>query len=145
MTALRPFRAGTLLFVLVFAAGFAFGTVREILVRPYFGPDASRLAELPLMVGVSYVAAAFVVRRAGPADWRTWLRTGLVAFLLLIVAELVLGEILFRRGLMAFLRDAMTLPGGLSLLAQALLVVIPLWAARRTGYLDDGDHRRPPP
>lgn len=145
MHGLRALRAGALLFVLVFMAGFALGSVREILVRPYLGPDASRLLELPLMIGISWFATMFVVRRAGLADARAWFRVGSVAFLLLIVAELVLGEILFRRGLMAFIRDAMTLPGALSLLAQALLIVMPLWAARKTGYLDDGQRRRSPP
>lgn len=145
MIGLRAFRSGAVLFALVFAAGFALGAIREILVRPYLGPETSRLLELPLMIGISFVAAESVVRRTGPADRRTWLRTGLVAFLLLIVAELVLGEILFRRGLMAFLRDAMTLPGALSLLAQVLLIVMPLWAAQRTGHIDDGNRRRPSP
>lgn len=137
----RAILAGAALFALVFATGFAFGAAREILVRPYLGPDMSRLIELPLMVGVSYAAAVFVVRRSGAADRRSWLRAGLMAFLLLIAAELVLGEFLFRRGLMAFVRDAMTVAGALSLLAQALLIPMPLWAAQRTGNLDDGQRR----
>ncbi|HRE20980.1 MAG TPA: hypothetical protein PKW21_08105 [Rhabdaerophilum sp.] len=141
----RAFRAGALLSTLVFTAGFALGSFREIFVRPYLGPDASRLIELPLMIGISWFAASFVVRRGGPAGSRMWLRVGIVAFLLLIVAELGLGEVLFRRGLMSFFRDAMTLPGALSFLAQALLVVMPLWVARKTGHLDEGQRRRSPP
>lgn len=145
MSGPQAFRAGALLFALVFMAGFALGAIREILIRPYLGLETSRLLELPLMIGISYAASSLVVRRSGVASQHNWLHIGAIAFLLLIAAELVLGEILFRRGLMAFLRDVMTLAGALSLLAQALLIVMPLQAARRTGHIDDGRSRHSSP
>ncbi len=57
---------------------------------------------------------------------------GLVAFLLLMVAELALGSILFGRGVSAFFADIFTLTGFLSFIAQALLIVMPSLAASGT-------------
>jgi hypothetical protein len=125
----RILAAGTAYAGLVFVAGFALGSIREILVRPYFGASASRLAELPLMIGISYLAARFVTRRMEPGDRDFWLRVGCLAFALLIMAELMLGHVLFRMSIGAIVADLFTLTGGLSFLAQSLMIIFPALAA----------------
>jgi hypothetical protein len=124
--------AGMRLFCLVFAAGFALGMIRETGLRPLIGADAARLVELPLMVAISFFAARWILRRGGQGDTAWLLVMGLVAFLLLMAAELTLGSILFGRGVSAFLGDIFTLTGFLAFVAQALLIVMPRLAASGT-------------
>ena len=57
-------RAGIAYFAAAFAAGFALGTVRVLLVEPVFGELPAILAETPLMLAVSFVLARWL----GPAQ-----------------------------------------------------------------------------
>jgi len=59
---LRAAGAGVLYFVIVFAAGFAFGTMRTLFLVPQVGDVAAVSIEAPLILGVSWVAARFCVR-----------------------------------------------------------------------------------
>jgi hypothetical protein len=121
-------------FALVFAAGFALGAVREILLRPYLGASLSRLLELPVMIGITVFAASKTVRWFGPADIRGWMRVGWMAFLMLILAELALGILVLRQSLASIGQDFLTGTGFLSFLAQSLMIIAPAFVAgwRRT-------------
>lgn len=125
----RVLALGAGYFALVFAAGFALGTLRVVLLQPYLGADVSRLAELPVMVVISFLAARQVMRRAGPVERSDALAIGLLAFFLLLMAEMLLGRWLFRLPYSAILTDALTPIGFLNLLAQSLLIVFPALAA----------------
>ena len=73
----RVLAAGTLYFALVFGAGFVLGTLRVLLVVPRLGERAAELAEMPVMLVVSMVAARWVVKRlALPASARVRLGMG---------------------------------------------------------------------
>jgi hypothetical protein len=75
-------------FAAVFAVGFVLGVGRELVVRPYLGTLASIMVEAPAMLLACWGAARWVVRRfAVPREAR--LRLGLLAFGLLMAAELV--------------------------------------------------------
>ncbi len=75
-------------FAAVFAMGFVLGVGRELVVRPRLGNLASIMVEAPAMMLACWAAARWVVRRfAVPVEAR--LRLGLVAFGLLMVAELL--------------------------------------------------------
>lgn len=124
--------AGASLFGLVFAAGFLFGALREVLVRPYLGASLARLLELPLMIAFTWWASGYVIRKAGPLPVRQWLDVGVLAFALLIAAEFLLGWLALGITPRAFLADLFTLTGLLSFLAQSLLVVIPAWIAAKS-------------
>ena len=132
---LRPgaIAAGAGLFGLVFAAGFLLGTIRELALRPLIGADPARLLELPVMVAVSWLSARWILRRVGKGTTIWQFQVGLIAFLLLMAAELALGILILGRGLSAFIADIFTLTGMLSFLAQALLIVMPRLAASATG------------
>lgn len=114
---------------LVFAAGFALGTIREILIRPVLGPDWSRIAELPVMIAITWFAARRVVVRFGVDE--PWLAIGMAAFVFLMLAEMLLGWAAFRLSPLRFLASFATPAGFLSGLAQASLIVFPMLAARR--------------
>ncbi|MCU0819156.1 MAG: hypothetical protein MUF11_07585 [Beijerinckiaceae bacterium] len=121
----RMLALGAGLFGLVFAAGFALGAIRVVLLQPYLGAGPSRLLELPLMVLISFLAARQVMRRAGAMERIDALTIGLIAFFLLLLAEMLLGRWLFRLPYSAILTDALTPIGFLNLLAQSLLIVFP--------------------
>lgn len=80
-------------FAIVFAAGFALGTVRVLLLVPRIGERNAELLEAPLMLVVIVFAARFVVRRF-PAERRSALAaSGAIALAVLLAFEftLVLG------------------------------------------------------
>ena len=125
----RVLALGTGYFGLVFAAGFALGALRVGLLQPHLGPDASRLLELPFMVAISFGAALLIMRRAGAAGRMDALTIGFLAFILLLLAEMLIGSWLFQLPYSALLTDAMTPIGFLNLLAQSLLIVFPALVA----------------
>lgn len=127
--ALRAFLAGVLFFALVFLAGFALGMLREIILRAFIGPDAARLLELPVMIAISWFAARAVMHRFGPFTRNAAFDIGLLAFLLLQLAEFVLGYWVLRITPLAWLASNFTLTGFLSLLAQATLIVLPAYVS----------------
>ena len=85
---MRLLKASVTYFALVFAAGFVLGLVRTFLVEPMIGARAAEVAEVPVMVGLSVLAAWFVVRHY----CRGWGRgrrlvVGAIALLLLLASE----------------------------------------------------------
>ncbi len=90
--------AGLVYFALVFAAGFALGVIRVLLVVPRVGVMWAELMEAPLMLAVIVIAARWTVRKFHVSPgWRPRIAMGLVALGLLLCAELTL--VLGLRGL----------------------------------------------
>lgn len=95
-----PFIAGVAYFALVFALGFVLGTVRTLFVQD--APGAGRLLgvliELPIMLVASWIVCRDAVRRFTVAPAVAARSTmGGVAFALLLLAELLVGILLFGR------------------------------------------------
>src|SRR5262245_17654022 len=78
---------GVVYFVLVFGVGFLLGTVRVLELEPRVGERWAELAETPLMLVATILAARFVVRRFPAARRASYLASGVVALLLLVAAE----------------------------------------------------------
>jgi len=80
----------------VFAVGFGLGTLRVLVLAPLIGESAALLAELPVMLAVSVLAARWAVRRwqvaraLGPRA-----AMGATAFALLMVCEAIVSLALF--------------------------------------------------
>ena len=96
----RSIRAGLVYFAIVFAAGFALGTLRVFVVAPAFGELAAVLVELPIILAASWFACEFVLHRCaiGP-DFEERAMMGLVAFGVLMAAEFVMANVGFDRSL----------------------------------------------
>jgi hypothetical protein len=62
----RAILSGALYFAVVFAAGFALGTIRVLWLAPRIGERAAELAETPVMVALCWFAARGVVGRLSP-------------------------------------------------------------------------------
>ena len=85
----RLLKAAAVYFLLVFAAGVVLGVLRERWVKDMIGARAAEVAEVPLMIGLSALAAIWVVGRYGLRHQRSKrLAVGLLALALLLVAEL---------------------------------------------------------
>src|SRR6516225_6079728 len=81
-------KAGVLYFDLVFAAGFLLGTVRTLRAVPRLGVRTAELMEVPIMPGVSILAARCVVRHVATPPLRARrLAMGGVALGLMLLAE----------------------------------------------------------
>jgi hypothetical protein len=91
-------RAGALYFVLVFAAGFALGTIRTLWFVPLVGTRTAELVEMPIMLAVTIVAARWTVLLLSvPVMWSARLEMGCLALVLMLIAEF--GFVLWIRGL----------------------------------------------
>jgi hypothetical protein len=128
----RAVEAGVTYFAIVFAAGFALGTVRVLLLVPQFGELPAALLELPIMLGISwFVCAKLIARYQVPPRIPPRLMMGAVAFGLLILAELALSLTLFGRSINDFAQALATPHGMIGLAGQVLFGLMPV-IARRT-------------
>jgi hypothetical protein len=78
---------GVVYFSLVFGVGFVLGVIRVLLLEPYLGERWSELAEMPLMLVAIIVSAQFVVRRFPAPNRASYLVSGAIALLLLVLVE----------------------------------------------------------
>jgi hypothetical protein len=128
----RVATAATAYFAWVFAAGFVLGTARTLWIEPALGTLTAVLLELPLMIGVSWWACRWMLRRwqppPGPAA-----AIGAMAFVLLMAAEAALSLTLAGRTLAEHVARYAELPHQLGLAAQLVFAALPGWLGRRPG------------
>ena len=87
-------RLAVLYFLLVFAAGFVFGTARELVAVPLLGRDAAGLAEVPFMLVAIFAGAWLTMRRPGAPSTRAGaLALGALSLALVLLAELALSPV----------------------------------------------------
>lgn len=130
----RALQAAAAYFGLVFAVGFALGVWRTLLLAPRLGERWAELLELPLMVGASYLAARWVVRRFAVApDARSRLAMGFVALGLMLIAELLVVVLVQRASLAEYVAGRDPVSGSVYLLALVLFALMP-WLMGRSGH-----------
>ncbi len=123
-------RAGLFYFMLVFALGFALGTIRTMFVVPRFGDTNAVLIELPIMLALSWVACAWLVRRlAVPPRTVERLAMGMFAFVLLMLGELAVSMLGFGRTAAEHAASYQAAGAQLGLAAQLAFALFP-WVQR---------------
>lgn len=123
----RAVLAGSAYFGIVFAIGFVLGTVRVVLLVPRTGEFAATALELPVMLLASWIACGWTVRHwAVPARIRVRLLMGVLAFVWLMSAEVLLGVLGFGRDFSEQWAALQTPPGLLGLGGQVGFAVMPL-------------------
>lgn len=129
---MQTLKAGVLYFALVFGAGFLLGPIRILWVVPRLGARRAELLESPIMLGISILAAGWIVRRfhLRPA-WLTRLGMGGLALCLMLVAEFTL--VLWLRGMPIrdYLANRDPVAGTVYFLTLGLFAVMPLFVGRR--------------
>ncbi|MDH3492495.1 MAG: hypothetical protein OEM82_03015 [Acidobacteriota bacterium] len=83
-------KAGSVYFLLVFAAGFALGVLRVLLLVPRLGEGTAELPEMPVMLVVVFFGARRAVKWFEIMGLGVALGCGLIALGLLVTAELTL-------------------------------------------------------
>lgn len=123
-------RAGVVYFALVFAIGFVLGTIRVLVVIPRFGDTNAVLIELPVMLALSWMACAWIVRRfAVPPRAAERLMMGALAFALLMLGEVAVSVFGFGRTVAGHLATYQTPGAQLGLAAQVAFALFP-WVQR---------------
>lgn len=129
----RALLAGLTYFVLVFALGFLLGTVRTLFISDAQGQDRliGVLIELPIMLVASWYACAYVIRClrvATTLDARALM--GGFAFVLLLLAELMVGTVFFGRSPAGHFALYHEPSYALGLVAQIGFALMPIWQLR---------------
>ncbi|MCB9914354.1 MAG: hypothetical protein H6828_04270 [Planctomycetes bacterium] len=122
---MRGLRAACAYFALVFGAGFVLGTVRVLLLVPRLGERAAELAETPLMLVVTVLAARWLLRRLDvrrPGE--QWVM-GLGALALLLAAEVGVVVLARQQTLGEYVRSRDALSGSVYLLALGVFALAP--------------------
>jgi hypothetical protein len=130
---LNVLKAGTLYFVLVFAAGFVLGIIRTIWIAPHFGTRNAELMEAPVMLVVIVPSARWAARRlTTPTSWARRLTVGLVALGLLLLAEFTV--VLWVRGftITQYLADRDPVSGAVYVVMLAVFALMPLLMVKRS-------------
>jgi hypothetical protein len=131
---MRALKAGLVYFALVFAAGFALGTIRVLLLVPAVGETVAVLTELPVMLTISWIGCGFVVARFRvPAVLSDRIVMGVFAFALLMIAEIGVAWLLGRRSVSAYLAHYATFSGAVGLAGQLAFAAFPLLQLRFPG------------
>lgn len=120
-------KPGLIYVLFVFAAGFLFGTLRTIWLGPMLGPVAAVAIELPFILGVSWIACGWCMRRYAVATLRqrTWM--GVTAFSILMATEALLSVLMFGRSPDDYASAFLTPAGLLGLAGQVAFGAMPLF------------------
>lgn len=125
MASARTLPAAISYFAIVFGAGFVLGAGRTLLLAPLIGQTGAVLAELPVMLAISWWAARQEMRRWQIADSSAAAAMGLIAFALLMAAELALAVTLGGLSARQWLAGLWTTPGLLGLGGQIVFAMLP--------------------
>lgn len=113
--------AGLFYALLLFALGFLLGPLREFLLAPRFGPVlAVTMEAVPMIAAMAWLAPRLARGMELPPRSSSRVAMGLVALLLVLLAELALSGLLRGLGPLATLARYGTPPG---LVGAALLAV----------------------
>ena len=135
-SAQHTIKAGAAYFAVVFAIGFALGTVRTLFLAPRLGEQLAVLIELPLMLAASWFVCGWAVRRwQVPPAVAPRLTMGAVAFALLMLAEVTLSLTAFDRSLADYVRHLITPHGLTGLTGQLVFALMPVLQLRRNQRL----------
>jgi hypothetical protein len=122
----RATTAGALYAIVVFSIGFILGTIRVLLLTPRLGETTAVIIEAPIMLAASWFVCRWCVDRLN-ARRRIPTRSlmGLVAFLVLMSAEVGLGAVL-GRSLADQLAGNGSLAGRIGFADQVIFAIFPV-------------------
>jgi hypothetical protein len=123
---MRILKAGVIYFLLLFAPGWILGPIRELWAVPRFGRMTALLVEALIMLMAMIVAAGWVTLRFDvPRTLGSTIPVGLVAFAILVPAEIA-GALWVRgQSLQDYAASFVTAPGVISLVIFVLFAVMP--------------------
>ena len=129
----RVLRASLVYFALTFGAGFVLGPLRILFLVPRVGARTAELIEMPVMIGITWLAARWVTRTFSvPPERGPRLSMGVMAGALLLLAEFTF--VLRLRGLTLeeYFATRDPVSGAAYYAAVLLLMLMPLLVNRDT-------------
>jgi hypothetical protein len=122
----RATEAGAIYAIVVFLIGFILGTIRVLLFAPRLGETTAVIIEAPIMLGASWFVCRWCVDELDVGRTvAARLLMGLVAFLVLMSAEVGLGAV-FGRSIVDQLASYGSLSGAIGLAAQVIFAMFPV-------------------
>jgi hypothetical protein len=112
-------------FLIVFPAAFVIGAVRVTMITPHTGPLMAVALEVPIILGLAWIVAGGVLARR-TFGGQECLAMGVMAFVLLMVAEMTMAVLLFGQTPRIFLTNITTASGMLGLSGQIGFAFVPL-------------------
>ena len=127
MGVMREIKAGVVYALAAFLVGFALGALRVLLVAPRVGAAIAVGLEAPVMLVVSWYLARWCTRRFEvPAEVAPRAVMGAVAFVVLMIAEVGIGALLFDQSLGQYCAGFKTVAGGIGLGTQIAFAALPV-------------------
>jgi hypothetical protein len=120
-------RAGLAYWAVVFALGFVLGTIRVLWLAPTVGLMPATALELPVMLGASWLASSWLVRRFAITTGGAALATGGIAFALLMAAECALAAAMIGQSPAQWLAGLRQPHALLGLAGQVAFALMPWW------------------
>lgn len=118
--------AGLAYFAIVLGTGFVLGVLRVPFLVPRIGERWAELVEMPIMAGVIYLAAGYILRRfPGIRSPGRSLAAGFLALALSVCAELGLAVALQDQTLSAFIASRDRVSGSVYLVLLLVFAVMP--------------------
>lgn len=114
----------------VFAFAFVLGIGRTLWLAPQIGALPAVLCEVPLTLAASWWAARRLTARFRIAHQREALAMGMIAFVLLMLAEVTLAHLLTGLSPAQWLRAQTSAAGAAGLAGQVLFALMPWWMVR---------------
>jgi hypothetical protein len=124
---------GTVFVAAVFAAGFALGVLRTLVLAPLLGELGAVMVELPAILTISWLVCTRILQR-WPLSPPSAAAMGAIAFLLLMLAEAGLSTLLAGRSLAEHLALYAQLPHQVGLAGQLAFALFPWMQARRSQW-----------
>ncbi|XUU61634.1 hypothetical protein ACRAQ6_05015 [Erythrobacter sp. HA6-11] len=122
---MRVVRAAFAYFALIFGLGFVLGTVRVLWLAPLVGETTAGFIEMPIILGASWLAARWLVGKFATTRSGEALAMGALAFVMLMLAEVMLGVTLFEMTPREWLSAVTRPPGLYGLIGQAVFGLMP--------------------
>lgn len=119
-------------FGIVFAVAFVLGALRVTLIAPQLGDLASVTLEVPVVLAFSWVVAGWIARW-WPRPWFCRLGMGILAFAMLMAAEMALSTLLFGQTAAQFFAAIASAPGAVGLTGQVGFALLPALRGQTTG------------
>jgi hypothetical protein len=123
-------------FLIVFSVAFVLGTIRTLWLVPMLGATWAVICEIPIIIGISYVAARYVIRRYEVKTRRDALRVGAFAFAVLMIVESALAVLVFGESLAEWTASLFRIAGIIGLAGQMLFALMPALLVSKTPAAD---------
>ncbi len=124
--------AGTAYALVVYAIGFALGAIRVLVLVPRLGATTSVVLETPIMLAVSWLVSRWSTQWFNlRPDARSRLLMGIVAFTVLVAAELGVAVFAFGESAAQYVSAIWSIAGGIGFVAQICFAGFPLLQSNR--------------